>query len=426
MRQLKNLVPQKLRNYYHLAQAILANVIYGFPSKKITVIGVTGTNGKTTTCQMITKILEEAGNKVAMISTINFKIGEKEWVNKTKFTTMSSFFVQKFIKKAVDVGCKYIIIETSSHALDQYRVWGVKYKTAVITNVTREHLDYHHSMDEYRIAKYKLFCCAQVGIVNLDMERPRDYLLYSIPEKYGFTKSENINCEKFDCGHVKAVVAKNIKNDSSGSIFEVKGDKYKLNLPGVFNVENAMAAICVGISEHIQPEIMARALEKIKTVPGRMDKVENDKGLEIIIDYALTPDSLEKLFSMMRANISGVQKIVAVFGSCGDRDKGKRSIMGEIVDKYADYIILTNEDPYTENPKNIIEEIAAGVKNKKEGENFWKILDRREAIKKALQIAKPGDVILVTGKGAEETMMIGKRMIPWNDRKVIEEELKKL
>lgn len=157
-----------------------------------------------------------------------------------------------------------------------------------------------------------------------------------------------------------------------------------------------------------------------------MDKVENDKGLEIIIDYALTPDSLEKLFSMMRANISGVQKIVAVFGSCGDRDKGKRSIMGEIVDKYADYIILTNEDPYTENPKNIIEEIAAGVKNKKEGENFWKILDRREAIKKALQIAKPGDVILVTGKGAEETMMIGKRMIPWNDRKVIEEELKKL
>jgi len=427
MNKLKSLVPQKLKNYYHLLQAITANVIYAFPSKKLTVIGVTGTNGKTTTCQMIAKILEEGGNRVAMISTINFKLGEKEWVNSTKFTTMSSNSLQKFIKKAVDAKCKYLILETSSHALDQYRTWGVKYKTAVITNVTREHLDYHKTIDEYRIAKYKLFCCAEIGIVNLEMQRPKDYLLYSIPKKYGYTKKD-IDCSGFDCGHVIAVKAKNIKSNISGSEFEVEGIKYKLNLPGEFNIENALAAICVGLSEYINPEIMANALSEIKVVPGRMDRVSNDKNLDIIIDYALTPDSLEKLYSMIRSSLSQAQgqKIIAVFGSCGDRDRGKRPMMGEIVDKYADYIIVTDEDPYSEDPKKIVNEVASGIKNKKEGENFWKIMDRREAIKKALQIAKPHDTVLVTGKGAEETMMIGTKMIPWNDKKVILEELKNL
>ncbi|MFA6047340.1 MAG: UDP-N-acetylmuramoyl-L-alanyl-D-glutamate--2,6-diaminopimelate ligase [Parcubacteria group bacterium] len=434
MQKLKLLIPQRLKNYYHLLQAIAANILYAFPSRKLTVIGVTGTNGKTTTCQMIAKILEESGAKVAMISTINFKISEKEWVNKTKFTTMSSKSLQKFIKKAVDAKCKYLILETSSHALDQYRTWGVKYKTAVITNVTREHLDYHKTIDEYRIAKYKLFCCAQVGIVNLEMKRPKDYLLYNIPEKYGYTKND-VDCSGFDCGHVIAVKAKNIKTNVDGSEFEVEGVKYKLNLPGEFNIENALAAICVGLSEHISPETMSRALEKIKVVPGRMDRVPNDKNLNIIIDYALTPDSLEKLYSMISTSrTSDVQnteghrmsKIIAVFGSCGDRDRGKRPLMGEIVDKYADYIIVTNEDPYTEDPQKIIDEVASGVKNKKENENFWKILDRREAIKKALQLAKPHDIFLVTGKGAEEMMMIGSKMIPWNDKKVILEELKKL
>jgi UDP-N-acetylmuramoyl-L-alanyl-D-glutamate--2,6-diaminopimelate ligase len=455
---IKSLVPQKLKNYYHLGQAILANIIYAFPSRRLIVIGVTGTNGKTTTCQMMAKILEESGAKVAMISTINFKIGEKEWVNKTKYTTMSSFFVQKLIKKAVEAKCQYLVLETSSHALDQYRVWGVKYRTAVITNVTREHLDYHETIDEYRIAKYKLFCCAEVGIVNLEMERPRDYLLYSIPKKYGYTKKD-VDCSRFDCGHVIAVVAKNIRADINGSEFEVEGVKYKLNLPGEFNVENALAAICVGLSEHISPEIMATTLAKIKVVPGRMDRVENDKNLDIIIDYAVTPDSLEKLYQLV-ANIKkslplekgvprsgegfekpsesfksspnpsfskgGERKIIAVFGSCGDRDRGKRPIMGEIVDKYADCVIITNEDPYNEDPQRIINEVASGVKNKKEGENFWRILDRREAIKKALRIAKPHDIILVTGKGAEEMMAIGSKKIPWNDKKVILEELKSL
>lgn len=423
LNELKELIPQRIRNYYHLGQAILANFWYGSPSKKLMVIGVTGTNGKTTACQMLAKILEEAGHKVAMASTINFKNGEKEWTNNTRFTTMSSFAIQKFIKDAVKSGCRYMILETSSHALDQNRVWGIDYKTAVITNVTREHLDYHETMDEYRIAKYKLFCCAKVAVVNLDMERPRDYLLYKIKEKYGYTL-KGVDCSKIDCGNVVAVRAENIRMNANGSQFAVGGTEYKLNLPGEFNIENAMAAICVGISEHINPPIMARALGKIKVIPGRLDQVSNDRGLDIIVDYALTPDSLEKLYVLASQKKTG--KIISVFGSCGERDRGKRPIMGEVVDEFADCIIVTNEEPYREDPMQIINEVAAGIKNKEENVDFWKILDRRQAIKKALSIARPGDQVLVTGMGAQEVMTVGTKKVPWNDKKVILEELAKL
>ena len=173
---MKKLIPQKIKNIYHLAQAVLANILYGFPSRKMKVIGVTGTDGKTTTVQMIAGILEEAGKKVAMVSTINSRINGKESVNETKFTTASSFEVQKFIKKAAKNNCEYLVLETSSHSLDQYRVWGIKYDTAVITNVTREHLDYHKTMEEYRKVKCKLFENAKTTIVNLDMEKPEEYL----------------------------------------------------------------------------------------------------------------------------------------------------------------------------------------------------------------------------------------------------------
>ena len=203
MRCIKKFVPQKIRNIYHLFQAVLACLIYGFPSRKIKVIGITGTNGKTTTCQMIAKILEEAGKKVAVISTINFKLGEKEWVNKTKFTTMSSFAVQKFILDAVKARCEYLVLETSSHSLDQYRVWGIDYDAAVITNVTREHLDYHKTMDEYRAAKLRLFKKARVIAVNLDMENAKDFLQFNNEKKFTYSlknKEANVLAEDIDLG----------------------------------------------------------------------------------------------------------------------------------------------------------------------------------------------------------------------------------
>lgn len=391
-------------------------------------IGVTGTNGKTTTVQMITKILEEAGKKVAMASTINFQIGEKKWVNKTKFTTLSSWQTQKFIKEAVGASCEYLVLETSSHSLDQNRVWGVRYKTAVITNVTREHFDYHGTMEKYREAKLKLFKNAEVAIVNLDMENPEEFLNCEAKEKFGYTtkKQESISSDQ----ETQIIKAENIELGLNFSNYKLSTANYKLNLPGLFNIENALAATCVGMSEGISEEKIKSALESIKGVPGRMEHVPNDRGVDIIIDYAVTPDSLEKLYQLISTicdnslKIGKDSHIISVFGSCGERDRGKRPIMGEIVSRYADYVFVTNEDPYNEDPQQIIDEVFAGVvKNKKENENAWKIMDRREAIKKALTLSKPGDIVVITGKGAEETMAIGDQRIPWNDKKVILQEL---
>jgi UDP-N-acetylmuramoyl-L-alanyl-D-glutamate--2,6-diaminopimelate ligase len=435
---MKKIIPQEIKNLFHLGQAIMANFWYGFPSKHVKIIGVTGTNGKTTTCQMIAKIFEEAGHKVAMASTINFKIGKKEWVNATKFTTLSSFQVQKFIREAVDDKCDYLVLETSSHSLDQFRVWGISYKAAVITNVTREHLDYHETMEEYRRVKLELFKKAETAIVNLDMEKPEDFLNYG-ENKYGYsTKISNklSNPEN----QIEKVIAENIKLDIEKSEYAIRNTRYKIQLPGLFNVENALAATCVGLSQGIDPYVIKKALEKIKGVPGRLEHIPNNKGIEIIVDYAVTPDSLERLYGYLREIKKEGARIISVFGACGDRDRGKRPIMGEIVDKYADFIILTNEDPYFEEPWQIINEVAEGIKNKKEekpastrgdatstrGGSFWKIMDRRKAIKKALQISKAGDILIVTGKGAEEIMAIGEKRIPWNDKKVILEELKNI
>jgi len=463
---MKKLIPQKIKNIYHLLQAVLANIRFGFPSRKLKVIGVTGTNGKTTTVQMVTKILEEAGFGVAMASTINFKLGEEEWVNKTKFTTLSPWKVQGFIKKAIDKKCDYLVLETSSHSLDQYRVWGVDYDLAVITNVTREHLDYHKTMKIYREAKLRLFRKARKLVVNLDMEKPEEYLSCKAETKLGFTAS--ISNLKFQISsqflnsedEIKKIIAKNIELGISGSKFTVEGEMFVLNLAGSFNVENALAAISVGVSEGIDLKTCARAIEKIEGVSGRMEYVKNDKGLNIIVDYAVTPDSLEKLYALIKEVNVKNNKIIAVFGSCGERDRGKRPIMGEIVARKADFVIVTNEDPYNEDPVRIINEVFEGVidtdffdeipklqitnykpclpagrlqmnlenKNniKAEGENVWRILDRREAIKFALDIAQEGDFVIVTGKGAEETMAVGDKRIPWNDKAVILEELKKL
>lgn len=441
---MKKLIPQSIKNIYHLAQAVLANFILGFPSKSIKVIGVTGTNGKTTTAQMIARILEEAGRKVAMASTINFKIREKEWVNKSKFTTLSSFQVQKFILDAAKARCEYLVLEISSHSLDQYRVWGIKFDTAVITNVTREHLDYHQTMDEYRRAKLKLFRKAKTVVVNLDMERPEDFLRFRNERKIAYAchpgripsvatdgRSRRISGFLDKLG-MTVIGAENIEEGINYTKYQILNTKFLLNLPGRFNVENALAAACVGIAEGINLETIAQALEKIKGIPGRMEYVPNNRGLNIIVDYAVTPDSLERLYSLIKtirshsSSFAPDSRVIAIFGACGERDRGKRPMMGEIVSRYADYIILTNEDPYRENPEQIIKEIELGIKNKELGKEYWKIMDRREAIKKALEIARTGDYVVVTGKGAEETMAVGNERLPWNDKKIILEVLQEV
>ncbi|MCX6765367.1 MAG: UDP-N-acetylmuramoyl-L-alanyl-D-glutamate--2,6-diaminopimelate ligase [Candidatus Moranbacteria bacterium] len=443
---MKELIPQKMKNIYHLFQAVLANIWYEFPSRKLKIIGVTGTNGKTTTCQMITRILEEAGHKVAMISTINFKLGKKEWVNKTKFTTLSSFATQKFIRKAVEENCDYLVLETSSHSLDQNRVWGIKYDVAVVTNVTREHFDYHRTIEKYRKAKMKLFRMVSkskgILIANLNMENPEEFLKYKAKEKYGYAAKLPIPHFSFPIkSQLRLIIAKEIELGINFSKFKVHDLKFKINLPGDFNIENALAALSVGISQEISLEAIAKALEKIKGVPGRFEYIPNSRGFNIIIDYAVTPDSLEKFYALISKTKQLGARIIAVLGSCGERDRGKRPIMGKIVSRFADYAIVTNEDPYGENPQKIINEVFKGVistdkskitnpgiyeKHKQEGVSCWRIPSRREAIKKALRLAGPGDIVAITGKGAEVTMAVGKKRILWNDRRVIEEELEKI
>jgi len=428
---MKKLIPQSIKNFYHWFEAFWANVYFGFPSKKIKVIGVTGTNGKTTTCQIITKILEEAGFQVAMASTINFQIGNEKWVNKTKFTTLSAWKVQEFIAKTIKGKCDYLVLETSSHSLDQYRVWGVDYDVAVMTNVTREHLDYHQTMEKYRQAKFKLFKKAKKAVINLDMENPQEYFDCHAENIFGY--SLQISNSKFQIPNKyqipnfksQIITAENIFLGLIETRFTISDEEFTLKLLGDFNIENALAAIAVGKIEGVSLKNMKEALEKIKEVPGRLEYIPNGRKLKIIIDYAVTPDALEKLYALLQKLNKNAGKIIAVFGSCGERDRGKRPLMGEIVSQNADYVIITNEDPYGEDPQAIINEVANGIKDKEEGKNFWKILDRREAIRKALHLAKEGDFVVVTGKGAEETMAIGKERIPWSDKKVIQEELEK-
>ena len=411
-RFLSQLFPQGLKNLYHLAQAVLANIYYGFPSRRLVVIGVTGTNGKTTTTQFIARILERAGKKVALASTINFQVGDRQWVNASKFTTLSPWKLQQFLHKAVRSGCTYAVLETSSHALDQNRVWGVSYAIAVMTNVTREHLDYHKTMEEYREAKCKLFRLAKDTVINADMESPQYFchepgkraLLYSV-------KDPNAH-----------LYAENIELDFQGTAFTVDGTRFHLRLPGLFNIENALAALGVARLLAIDLAVAKEALENVMSVPGRMELVPNTIGADIIIDYAVTPDAFEKLYaSILPLKIPGSQ-IIHVFGACGERDRGKRPMMGEIASGYADIIILTNEDPYYEDGEQILDDIEKGITKKKD-KHYFRVYDRRLAIRKALVFAEIGDIILVTGKGAEETIAIGEKRLPWNEKHVIEEEL---
>lgn len=414
-RFLSRMTPQFLKNQYHLMQAISACLYYGFPSKKLQIIGVTGTNGKTTTTQFIARILEQSGKKIAIASTINFQIGEKKWVNSSKFTTSSAWNLQKFLREAVEANCEYAVIETSSHALDQNRVWGVSYAIAVMTNVTREHLDYHKTMEAYRKAKCRLFHAAKQAVVNLDMDEPN----------YFSTKDKKQTIFYSTKDHSAHLFAEHIELDFNGTEFIVDGVHFHLYLPGLFNVENALAALGVARLLDIDFSLAEQALATVRIVPGRMELVENAIGADIIIDYAVTPDSFEKLYeSILPLKIPGT-KIIHVFGACGNRDRGKRPMMGEIATSHADIIILTNEDPFYENPQQIIDDIEKGVTKKKD-KNYFRIFDRREAIRKSLSIAEIGDIVLITGKGAEETIAVGEKRIAWNERSVIEEELKKL
>jgi len=427
---LRKILPQSLILWTHKIRGILAAVIYRFPSRNLRVICVTGTNGKTTTCHMIAEILRAANYKVAMATTIDFQIGAKRWKNLSKMTTVSPFALQKFIRSSVQAGCHWLVLETTSHAISQYRIWGIKPQMAVLTNITHDHLDYHKTYEEYRATKAKIFEMAQTGIINMDDKSASFFL--SMPDlkviSYGAEKAEKNRPTRPD------ILAKKIILDPDGSMFTVvlpKGQvAINLKLPGKFNIYNALAAIAVAYEMNIHLELAKEALARIETIPGRMEKVDVGQPFTVLIDYAHTPDALEKIYDTLALSKRG--RLMAVFGACGDRDRSKRPIMGALAGRFADVIIITNEDPYSEDPVRIIEEVASGVNRgadpkhpKVPGENFFKILDRRQAIEKAFNLAHGGDIVLITGKGAEECMVWGAKKIPWSDKKIAKELLLK-
>lgn len=429
---LRKILPESVILFSHKIRAILANIYYGFPGKKMIVIGITGTNGKTTTANLVNSILEEAGFKVGLVSTVNISIAGKEQVNETKMTTQSPFKLLSIMADMVKAKCQYAIIEVTSHALVQHRVWGIPFDVAVMTNISHEHLDFHKTMDEYKKAKALLFSglkksmhkdgVQKVIIVNRDDPNftyfnkfEADYKL-----KYGILGGD--------------ISTKKTNYTASYSQFYVtstKGDQeIKLNLPGRFNVQNALAAIAVGLSQGVPLSVCKKGLEKVKLVPGRVEKIEVGQPFTVIVDYAHTPDALKKLYealSNLRPN-----RIIAVLGACGDRDKTKRPILGALAGRFANLVFITNEDPYTEDPDKIIEEVASGVpkgrkdKKLKLERDYFKISDREQALKKALTAAGGGDLVVVTGKGAEECIVVGDKKVPWSDRDIIKKILKEL
>ena len=407
---IKKFIPSFLIGWYHFLLVLLGVFVYRFPSRKIKVIGVTGTNGKTTVVEMITKILNynpptasshslrerapEAGHKVASLSSIKFKIGEKEWPNTLKMTMPGRFKLQKFLRQAVKAGCQYVILEITSEGIKQHRHRFIDFDVAVFTNLTPEHIEAHGSFKKYKEAKGKLFQATKgIHIINLDDENTDYFLKFPANKKYTYGLNQ-------------------------GDI-NTKNTQFRLRLIGDFNIYNALAAIGVGVSQGIDLETCKKALEKIEGIPGRMELVIS-QPFKVFVDYAFTPDALEKVYQTLK---SQNKKMICVLGACGGgRDKWKRPILGKIAARYCDEVIVTNEDPYDEGPMEIIEQVARGINNKAR-----KILDRREAINQALKAAQSGDIVIITGKGCEPWICVaGGKKIPWDDRIVAREEFSKL
>ncbi len=424
---LRKITPKFLVGWYHLALAFVAALIYGFPSKKLVVIGVTGTNGKSTTVEMISRILETGGKKTASLSSVRFRIGDKEDRNTLKMTMPGRFFMQRFLRQSVKDGCTHAVLEVTSEGILQHRHRFIDFHTAVFTNLSPEHIERHGSFEKYREAKGQLFQIAkEVHVINLDDEHAEYFLQFSARAIFGYripglkARGQIAGEEKLQV--VEAVLA---EEQPDGARFSVGDTEFHLNLLGVFNVSNALAAICVAVSQGIGMQACRTALEKIEKMPGRMEIVAREP-FEVIVDYAFTPAALERVYKALRARLNvrvPRGKLLCILGAAGGgRDTWKRPVLGKLAGIYCDSAIITNEDPYDEDPQAIVDQVAQGAEGKVE-----KILDRREAIASALHRAGTSDIVVITGKGSEDSIAgLGGKKTPWDDRVVVKEELDKM
>lgn len=463
---IKNIFPKRLflaiSPAYHFTLAWLAAFIYRFPSNKLIVIGVTGTSGKTSTVYMIAKALAGAGYKAGFSSTAMFSDGDGEWLNDKKMTMVGGLFNQRFLRSLVKNRCQYAIIETTSEGIKQFRHRFINYDILLFTNLFPEHIESHGSYDNYRTAKGELFghlkrCKTKYRDENhfvvspsselrkLDLSRVKKtiiangddkeapyFLNFWSEAKFAYASNSNIKIDDLafngDASRIKDLRIVNfgdIEATENGTSFNLEDSRIYLKILGGFNAQNATAAAVCSLSQDIPMDKIKASLESIKTLSGKMEKIDAGQDFTAVVDYAFEPNALTKLYEVV--SMFPKKKTIHVLGSCGGgRDRARRPVLGQIAGKNADIVIVTNEDPYDDNPGQIIEDVALGAlqAGKEEGQNLFKILDRREAIAKAVALAKAGDFLLVTGKGSEQFICVENgAKIPWDDRAVLKEEI---
>ncbi len=416
------------------ALADFAAAFYGNPARKLRTIGVTGTDGKTTTTFLISRVLEEAGFSTGLFGTVSFKVGPRLWDNPTRETTPEATEVQGLLAEMVAEGVQYAVLESSSHGLAQHRLDHCEYDVAVLTNVTHEHLDFHGSVEQYRLDKAILFDflgssadkgIGKVGVVNGDDPHAQLYL-DRVPQG-GRRLTYAIHNQQAD------VRASNIQAHPAGLRYDVSTPvgsiHLDLKLTGSFNVYNSLAALTVALSQDIPLAVIKRGLESVAGVAGRMEQIVAGQPFTCIVDYAHTPDAMDKVLGILRplTKAEGRDgKLICVFGSAGERDRAKRPMQGGVAAKWCDSFVIADEDPRFEEPMAIINEIAVGAEavGKVAGRDFLKIADRREAIRAAFGlVAQAGDIVVLLGKGHEQCIIVGNEKLPWDDRTVARELL---
>ena len=439
---IRKYVPKQLFSLYYFLWSYLAAKIYRYPGNELFLIGVTGTNGKTTSVNAIHNMLQSNGIRSGMLSTANFKIGNKERVNKSKNSMLGRMKLQKMLRQMLNDGCRAAVVEVSSEGIISHRAYGLNFDTLVFTGLSPEHIESHGSFEKYKKAKQKVFKnlthfkrkklsgftpqqLKKTIIANIDSEYAEDFLRFDADQKIGF----GIEKSKSLFAHV-LVRAENVKQDKNGLAFSLIIDDQKIKIDstllGEINTYNLLAAASIGWELGLSYEEIKKGIETFHGVNGRMEKVKSKKGYDVIIDYALTPDAVQKLYMTLRELYKG--KIIAVFGSCGGgRDKKKRPLLGQIVSGYADYSILTNEDPYFDDPYEIVKDIEQGYKNNDKvlNKDYETIINREQAIEKALFMAQGmGDVVVITGKGSEVGMNVQGKIVPFSDKAIVEKYIR--
>ncbi len=460
---LKKIIPikifQKFQPIYHYVLSWAANIFYGFPANKLIVIGVTGTAGKTSVVYLIVRALEEAGWPTGYSSTTQFSDGQREWLNNKKMTMPGRFFLPKLLKRMLKNGCKFAVIETTSQGIEQFRHRFINYDTVVVTGLYSEHIEAHGSFENYKKAKGKL--CSHLKkypqkyinegkqvvkakgklnklelnrvkktlIVNASDEHALYFLSFPADLKVALVKSqEEKNNLLNENEELQIYKQENVKTSSLGTSFSLENTNFDLKIYGDFQADNASLTALTAHSYGADFSQIKEGLEKVGSLAGKMEKINNGQDFMVIVDYAFEPVALEKLYKLLK--VFNYNRIIHILGSAGGgRDKARRPKLGKISARNADLVIVTNEDPYDEDPQLIIDQVAIGasLEGKEEKKDLFKILDRREAISFALKQAKKDDIVLITGKGAEQFIcQENNRKIDWDDRRVARQELEKI